>query len=593
MSKKETQKPSNGLNRRQFLKRSAAAAGIAMLGPSMAACGDGSTNNTLQPVRGDGSDPLDYIEHVVILQMENRSFDHYFASLVLDEGRTDITAMGRDHSNPSARKGVQIPIDRLSDNYIISPDPPHSWEPVHKQWNNGANDQFVNVYEDLIHSNVTGRVRDKYEKPIKADVAAEIREMANADIGAIEDDIRAEAEAELEANQGDENYEDQLEKLIRKKTKDATNERVKEITDAEYDDRFNAKWEEVKDDFEAERNDEFDAEYDKRVGYVMGYYQREQLPIMYALADNFTLCDHWFSGLLGPTWPNRYMSMCATSQGSKANDYTVDAKTPYYDMVKQKGLTVQTYALNELFCFSLLTPNIFSPKKGLGISPKHIEDFYDDCRNGTLPNVAIVEPDYALNDDHPPQDVTLGESFIASVYEAVINSPQWERTLMLVYYDEHGGFYDSVKPPAPNFEENPEFQQLGFRVPGLLISPLTKPGYVMKDVVEHASVPSLISRIFGVDHVNERSRQAGTFANAFDLERIDGSKRQAPPSMKQVEIPHSKIRAALQQPHGQPELVEHCMRIHGQARRSMSERLQAAENHFRRLEAMRVARVTD
>src|SRR5699024_3254981 len=85
-------KENAGMDRRTFLKGAAAVASVAVLGPSMAACGDGSTNNTLSPVWRDGSSPLDYIENVVILQMENRSFDHYFASLVLDEGRTDVTA---------------------------------------------------------------------------------------------------------------------------------------------------------------------------------------------------------------------------------------------------------------------------------------------------------------------------------------------------------------------------------------------------------------------------------------------------------------------------------------------------------------------
>src|SRR5699024_10351422 len=117
---------------------------------SMAACGDGSTNNTLSRVWRGGSSPLDYIENVVILQMENRSFDHYFASLVLDEGRTDVTAMPADASNPD-EDGNAVPINWLNTDYIMSPDPGHSWDAVHREWNGGACDGFVREWQRVMN----------------------------------------------------------------------------------------------------------------------------------------------------------------------------------------------------------------------------------------------------------------------------------------------------------------------------------------------------------------------------------------------------------------------------------------------------------
>lgn len=514
-----------GVERRDFLKGAAAVAGAAMLGPSITACSDdeegttygGETNGTLRPMRRDGSSPLDYIEHVVILQMENRSFDHYFASLALDEGRTDVRAMPADSRN-LMDDGTPIDISAIGEEaYLIDPDPPHMWGQCHDQWNGGANDGFVTEYQKVM--------------------------------------------------------EDDLEAIVRSLMKG------QEYTEEEF----------------AQRMTE---EYDKRLGWVMGYHQRKDLPALYHLADHFTLCDQWYSSLLGPTWPNRHYSLAATSMGVKANTTPLSARTPYYSMVKDHGYTIGLYAYMPIVFFGLTVHDFTKApddKKhpGLGLHGQKLDAFFEDCEQGTLPNVSIVEPDYTLNDDHPPQDVRLGQSFIASVYEALRKSPQWDRTLLVIYYDEHGGFYDHVAPPKVEHDDHASegFDQLGFRVPGLLVGPLVKPGYVMKNLVDHASVPSLISRIFDVDHVNKRSEMAGTFEDAFDIERIDAKNRTAPLPIKNIDIPHAKIRHALAQPYGQPELYEYCRKLHGKDLPSMDQQLQDAENYFRQLERMRVARV--
>lgn len=532
--------PKKGVDRREFLKGAAAAAGVAVLGPNIVACNDdgtpiygGSTDGTLNPMRRDGNSPLDYIDNVVILQMENRSFDHYFHSYGVHDGK-DVRVMKGDVANPLA-DGTPIGVDWLDGEYFIDPDPPHMWGQVHRQWNEGANDGFVREYETVM--------RD----------------------GALHSHLDA---------------------LFKRQIRDDYGLRPK-------DDGYQEKYDEL---YTPER---FEEEFSKRIAWVMGYYKREQLPVLYRLADNFTLCDQWFCSVLGPTWPNRKYSLAATSQGIKDNKEQLTARTPYYSMVKDHGYTVGMYAYQPLFYFSLTVAdfqNSPNNKKhpGLGLRVNTIDKFYADCEAGTLPNVSIVEPDYTLNDDHPPQDVRLGQSFISSVYEALRNSPQWDRTLLLIYYDEHGGFYDHMAPPTVEHDEHASagFDQLGFRVPGLLVGPLVKPGHVMKNMVDHASVPKLISRIFGVDQVNARAANAGDFDDAFDIERIDEKNRQAPPSMENIEIPHGKIRAALSKPFGQPELYEFCRSIHGQDLPSYDQQLQDAENYFKILERMRVARVT-
>lgn len=474
----------SGMKRRDFLKSAAAVAGAAVLGPNVIGCGDAG-ETSLAPVRGDGSSPLHYIENVVILQMENRSFDHYFASLIIDEGRTDIIGADSTFYNETSDRSARIYAQWIDEHYEIDPDPPHNFGSNNRQWNLGMNDGFVREWEATL------------------------------------------AGAELQPK-----------------------------------------------------------EYDSKLGLVMGYYKREQLPALYTLADHFTLADQWYCSMLGPTWPNRKYSHAATSEGTRNNRGELYARTPYREM-KEKGLTVKTYASLPFFHFGIIVQDL-----NVGLADT-MDDFFRDAAQGTLPNVSIVEPDYSLNDDHPPQDIRLGQSFIASVYEALRQSPQWERSLMLVFYDEHGGFFDSQPPPTVEGEELAAdgFDQLGFRVPGLLIGPLVKRGHVFSEVVDHSSVPALLSRIFELEQVNERAALAGDLSLALDIELIEHSKRPEAPALTAIDVRHSSIRHALNQPFGQPELLAHARRKYGVDLPPYAERLRAAEAFYGTLENRRVARI--
>lgn len=248
---------------------------------------------------------------------------------------------------------------------------------------------------------------------------------------------------------------------------------------------------------------------------------------------------------------------------------------------------MKTYASLPFFHFGIIVQDL-----NVGLADT-MDDFFRDAAQGTLPNVSIVEPDYSLNDDHPPQDIRLGQSFIASVYEALRQSPQWERSLMLVFYDEHGGFFDSQPPPTVEGEELAAdgFDQLGFRVPGLLIGPLVKRGHVFSEVVDHSSVPALLSRIFELEQVNERAALAGDLSLALDIELIEHSKRPEAPALTAIDVRHSSIRHALNQPFGQPELLAHARRKYGVDLPPYAERLRAAEAFYGTLENRRVARI--
>lgn len=479
MSKETRTAAATGVDRRDFLKGVGAVAGATLLSPSLAACDNGGSEGPLRPLRGDGSSPLHYIDNVVIVQMENRSFDHYFGSYSLDEGRTEVEGLRADMANPTTDSGVDVPIEWLASDYIIHPDPGHSHGACMDQWNAGANDGFVRDWERLLS----------------------------------------------------------------------------------------------------------EEEYEEKLGWAMGYYKREQLPVYYTLADHFTLCDHWFCSMLGPTWPNRFYSYAATSDGSRDNKSALTSET-IFDKLQASGVSVSIYA-QTILSLTLMTP--FGKSHGL---PKGLKKFFADAANGNLPQVSIVEPDYSLNDDHPPQDVRLGQAFVSSIYEALRTSPQWDRTLMIVFYDEHGGFYDHVAPPTVEGEERDTFEQLGFRVPGMLIGPMVKRGHVMKNVVDHSSLPKLLSDIFGIAQINERAAKSGSFLDAFEMEYIDATKRPVVPELTEIEIPMRLIRSALSAEYGQPELLAYAREHYGLDIGTYDEQLRDAEQFFSLLERMRVARVT-
>lgn len=453
----------------------------AHLGDAGAGSGDVSPGPApaLSPLRRDGSHPFDYIDHVVIVQMENRSFDHYFGSLSLLEGRTDIDGLLAGMSNP-ARDGRVIAPRHLTSEYLIDPDPGHGHGDSMDQFNLGRNDGFVRNYEP-----------------------------------------------KLDASTAD------------------------------------------------------------RLDWPMGYYVRDQLPAFYTLADHFTLCERWFCSLLGPTWPNRYFSHAATSDGLWSNGTPLAARTIYANAM-QAGLSVGCYRQHPVHFMMVVQ----DPAPG-SYPSEPVETFFEHAAQGRLPNISVVEPNYGFNDDHPPHDVRLGQAFVAGVYEALRQSPQWDRTLMLVFYDEHGGFHDHVAPPTAAGETRVAegFDQLGFRVPGMVIGPLARRGHVMRDVVDHASVPSLIANIFGLDHVNDRARLAGDLGAALDIELTLDANRVAPVALPEIAIPDQKIRHAAGLPFGQPELAEYALRRFGIGVGGFDDNMRRAERWLTALERYRVARV--
>ncbi|HZS78953.1 MAG TPA: alkaline phosphatase family protein [Ktedonobacteraceae bacterium] len=296
-------------------------------------------------------------------------------------------------------------------------------------------------------------------------------------------------------------------------------------------------------------NSGFVADYAKidpqHPGEIMKCYAPEQLPVLTTLAREFALCDHWFSSMPGPTWPNRFFIHAASSAGLDHspstetiatsilfNGYKFDNGT-IYDRLDDEGIS-WTFYRGDLFPQALaISGMVVREAEG------RFRDFHDFKRDVSNPNYstayAFIEPDYHTTSDfvcgnsqHPKDDITRGEALLKEIYEAIRNSPHWENSLLIITYDEHGGFYDHVAPPQtiapgdkPTDPENNrygfDFTQLGVRVPAIIVSPLIPRGIIDHTVYDHTSTLATVEQIFGLLPLTERDKHANTFNHLLSL----------------------------------------------------------------------------
>jgi phospholipase C len=165
-------------------------------------------------------------------------------------------------------------------------------------------------------------------------------------------------------------------------------------------------------------------------------------------------------------------------------------------------------------------------QKHAAISHKHAT-FFKQCKTGKLPSFSYIDPNWTFhdsgpssgsegNDDHPHADIRAGEYFLSQIYNAVTKSPAWPRTLLIVTFDEWGGFFDHVSPPAA-IDLNPDLAQRGFRVPCLLISPFARRGKVAHGTYDHASILRLVEWRWGLEPLSARDEEAANLAAALDF----------------------------------------------------------------------------
>jgi phospholipase C len=374
------------VTRETFLKK-AGAAGAAVLGGSLWATSPAAARAR----RGRHGAP---IRNLVISCQENRSFDHYFGYARQVQARGFGPPPG--FSQPDAAGGRHTPFHLTS---LSTPDIPHDWNSVHKQWDGGKMDGFY-------------------------------------------------------------------------------------LTDG-----LNG----------------------------LGYYTARELPFYYSLFDRAALCANYFCSVLGPTWPNRFYLMSGTSGGITSNDfwgYGIFDSSSWpiiLDLLDGAGVTWKLYNLggiDDVPSGDSDNVAVFWTRWAHDSRTTATQDDYlNDCRAGTLPEVSWLIPSYTHQvDEHPPADVSVGMRLQQQMITALRRSPLWERSAFLLTYDEHGGFFDHVAPPQV------DAYGLGIRVPLWVISPLARRRGVVTShkPAEHASTLKLIERLHHLPTLASRN-------HTFDL----------------------------------------------------------------------------
>ena len=302
---------------------------------------------------------------------------------------------------------------------------------------------------------------------------------------------------------------------------------------------------------------------------TMGYYSRADIAYYYALADAFTLCDAYHCSVIGPTDPNRLMSMSATIDPAGLNGgpwlQTELNRTPflftltwptYPEQLQANGVSWKVYSDpsghygdNVLAYFKnytnpVLQANAFAPTF---LSHGAPGTFEADCIAGTLPQVSwVLAP--LIDSEHPPAPTVWGEASTAQVLNALTGNPAlWAKTVLFVTHDENGGFFDHVPPPTAPPGTPGEYITaaaglhqpaprdaggiagpigLGFRVPLLVCSPFSRGGFVCHDTFDHTSLLLFLERRFGVEVPNItawRRQTVGDLTAALNMAAVDAS----------------------------------------------------------------------
>jgi phospholipase C len=257
--------------------------------------------------------------------------------------------------------------------------------------------------------------------------------------------------------------------------------------------------------------------------FCIGYYEATNLPFMAAAATNWTVCSNYFAPIMSETYPNRIYQHAAQTDRLE-NTLDLCSLPTIWDRLNDAGLS-RRYYYSDIPLLALW---------GIKYVPisRPISSFYDDCVAGTLPNVSFVEPRFfnetlgTSADDHPHADIRNGEVFLNQVYQAIVASPNWSNTVMVINFDEWGGFFEHVPPPtapipAADQAAGNQDGRLGFRVPCIVISPWAKRGYVAPQQFDHTSILKMIEWRWNLPPLTVRDETAQNLALALDFSQTN------------------------------------------------------------------------
>ena len=362
----------------------------------------------LEPFPEDPQQPLDpgplaNIDHIVVLMMENRSFDHMLGYLRKNGGRADVDGLRGGEKNPD-NEGVAQSSFPLSGTRFAEI-PCHEHDCVKKQVNVDKLDGFVKSFED--------RLAKITKRPVSKDIVP---------------------------------------------------------------------------------------------GSVMGYYEAAQVPVYDALAREFLICQRWFSSHPGPTFPNRFYTLTGRLNRNAKAEFELNnsvlatfapvATKTIFDHLTEAGVSWHYYEHG--YCFLRMFERYTVDIKNILDARHPVKGFFASARTGKLPAVSFIDPDFIDvppgNDDGPPADIAGGQRLIGEVVQALMAGPKWSKTLLVITYDEHGGFFDHVLPPKAIPVSG--INRYGVRVPAFIVSPWVDRGKVTDIVFDHTSILKTIARRF-------------------------------------------------------------------------------------------------
>lgn len=271
--------------------------------------------------------------------------------------------------------------------------------------------------------------------------------------------------------------------------------------------------------------------------FIMHAFDPSHVPVITALANEFALFDGWHASVPGPTEVNRCFAWSATSDGMATNDHWKMALgMPQRTVWETLDNANSSWAVFFTDFPSTLIMNY--PRWHMHNHFFSMSKFYKMAAAGTLPAYSFLEPRYyddfnkSATDQHPDHDVAAGERHMSDVYTALRNGKNWNKTALLITYDEHGGFPDHVPPPvAPSpdgkVSANPPFNftRFGLRVPAVLVSPYVKKGTVVHAPTDgthwdHSSIPATVRKLFAPSEpfLTRRDASAATFDSVLTLD---------------------------------------------------------------------------
>jgi phospholipase C len=262
---------------------------------------------------------------------------------------------------------------------------------------------------------------------------------------------------------------------------------------------------------------------------AMGYWTGKELPFYYGLASAFPLADRYFSSVLAQTYPNRRFLLAGTAFGRVDNAVAGFNDPPpvngtIFDRLNEHSITWKNYFSS--LASTLIIPSIHS-KKPENLVP--IAEFYTDAAAGRLPAYSLVDPDFEKSSEENPQNILIGEAFASRVINAVMQGPGWSKTLLVWCYDEGGGYYDHVPPPAaiapdsikpiipPPQSQPGGYDRYGFRVPCVIVSPWARPNYVSHVVHDHTSILKLLETKWNLPALTYRDANASNLLDSIDV----------------------------------------------------------------------------